>query len=262
MNNITLHSVRMRAAIDGRHVSGAERIVPYQRLEVTVSELIKRVKERATDPQQIIVHVDALHENDIQYLTSLDVRTLPVITAEQGRSAASRILHEIGISEQATQQAFAFLEKGPAPSGENMRGAILMNAKTGERLEPDHERGIRVSRVDWTDEAKKQIETELAAYGLTHFRIYEALALATKIAHVPGMVAELCWSDDPGYTAGYVASSKTGYMRFPHLKDIGNPKGGRVFFVDWENLKLEQLIYYLEKQPVLINEIGKYRKEV
>jgi len=95
-----------------------------------------------------------------------------------------------------------------------MRGAMIIDARTGDRMEPDQERGVRASRFDWTDDALEAINRKLAVIGLTHFRTREALALATKVAHAPGMVAELCWSDDPDYTAGYVASRATGYVRF------------------------------------------------
>ena len=83
---------------------------------------------------------------------------------------------------------------------------------------------------------------KLAAIGLTHFRTREALALATKVAHAPGIIAELCWSDDPDYTAGYVASPRIGYVRFPVLKLPDDPRGGRVFFVDRNTLDIEAFI--------------------
>jgi 6-carboxyhexanoate--CoA ligase len=90
----------------------------------------------------------------------------------------------------------------------------------------------------------------LAKKGLANDHVREAMILATKVAAAQGMVAELCWSDDPEYTAGYVASGK-GYFRFPHLKEYGNPVGGRVFFVD-PAVDIEALTDYLEKQPVLV----------
>jgi 6-carboxyhexanoate--CoA ligase len=148
------------------------------------------------------------------------------------------------------------ISKGAAPSGANMRGAMIMDAVTGVRLEADQERGIRASRYDWTDAAFQRATQQLAAIGLTHHRTAEALALATKVAHAPGMVAELCWSDDPEYTAGYVASLGIGYVRLPFLKQKGDAHGGRAFFVDRNKLDLTALISYLETEAVLINAIG------
>ena len=54
--------------------------------------------------------------------------------------------------------------------------------------------------------------------------------MASKVASAVGVVAELCWSDDPEYVSFYVASAKYGYKRIPVLKEYGNPIGGRVFF--------------------------------
>jgi 6-carboxyhexanoate--CoA ligase len=139
---------------------------------------------------------------------------------------------------------------------------MIMDAQTGERLEPDPERGVRASRFDWSDETKEKIRELLAGIGLTHFRTIEALALATKVAHAPGMVAELCWSDDPEYTAGYVASLTTGYVRFPCLKEQGDEKGGRAFFVRREETDMDSLIRYLQTEAVLMVDAGACRPEI
>jgi 6-carboxyhexanoate--CoA ligase len=136
---------------------------------------------------------------------------------------------------------------------------MIMDAQSGERLEPDRERGVRASRFDWSDNAGHEISHRLAALGLAHFRTREALALATKAAHAPGMVAELCWSDDPDYTAGYAASLRTGYVRFPFLKQVGDAKGGRAFFVNRDVLDRDMLLGYLQQEAVLITDIGECR---
>jgi len=83
----------------------------------------------------------------------------------------------------------------------------------------------------------------------------DALAIATKVADRKESVAELCWSDDPAYTTGYVASRKSGYIRITNMKKKGNPAGGRVFFVNLQGLNLEEYIHYLEKQPVIIDRV-------
>ena len=94
----------------------------------------------------------------------------------------------------------------------------------------------------------------LQQLGLTDSHVREALVLAAKVAAAPEVVAELCWSDDPEYTAGYVAS-KAGYFRFPRLKEYGDPVGGRIFFVR-PDCDLPLLIDYLERQPVLVSVPG------
>jgi len=140
-----------------------------------------------------------------------------------------------------------------------MRGAMLIDAETGKRFEPDRSRGVRVSPVRLERRSVERIDRELSALGLTHFRTKEALALATKVAYAPGIVAELCWSDEPDYTAGYVADRTKGYVRFPHLKQVGNGFGGRAFFVTHDDLDRNALMAYLQETPVLITEIGTCR---
>ena len=82
--------------------------------------------------------------------------------------------------------------------------------------------------------------------------------LASKVASVKGTIAELCWSDDPFYTTGYVASKKLGYVRIPHLKYEGDYRGGRVFFV--YNVNIIDYIEEIEKTPVLITKFDGLRE--
>lgn len=256
MNQKSLFSIRMRASTGGKHVSGAERIVSGECIDVTVQELVMRAREKDRAPEQIVVTIDSLGDILPRTLTALDVVTLKSDDVKSARSAASRLLQTAGVSAHATEVAIHHLSKGAAPSGGNMRGAIIMDSLSGERLESDQERGIRVSRVDWSEDASRKIQEHLSEIGLTHFRTRDALALATKVAQAPGVVAELCWSDEPDYPAGYIASLRSGYVRFPTLKRRGDPKGGRVYFVDSNMLDMAELIRYLQTETVLITDVG------
>jgi len=251
-----LYSIRMRATAGNQHVSGAERIVVSEKIDDTVQSLVARAREKKFSPDQIVIHVEILGTMPLRMLSALEVVTVNSPDVTTGRSAASRILRSLDISEQAVLAAINHLSNGAAPSGRTMRGAMIIDARTGDRMEPDQERGVRASRFDWTDDALEAINRKLAAIGLTHFRTREALALATKVAHAPGMVAELCWSDDPDYTAGYVASRATGYVRFPILKVPGDTRGGRAFFVVRNHLDMEKCISYLQTEAVLIADSG------
>jgi 6-carboxyhexanoate--CoA ligase len=262
MDHDLLYSIRMRASTGNRHVSGAERIISPIKLDATVQALIARAREKKTPPEQIVITIEHLGNMPISKLTALDVVTVNTPDMSTGRSAASRILQSLGISEKSIMAALNLLSNGAAPFGLNMRGAMILDGVSGERLEPDQERGIRASRFDWTDEALDTMTRKLAAIGLTHFRTHEAVALATKVAHAPGIIAELCWSDDPDYTAGYVASRRTGYVRFPVLKLQDDPRGGRAFFVDRNTLDIEAFIHYLQFEPVLIVDGGTCRNRV
>src|SRR5512143_1444027 len=253
------YSIRMRASIGDRHVSGGERIVNRAKIERTVEELVERAMRKGCTRDQIAVTVEPLTDAIIHHLTALDVITLSAPDIHAGRNAASRVLQQTGVSAQAVHATISYLSAGAALSGGNMRGAMIIDAQKGERLEPDRERGVRASRFDWSVEAGEKISRQLAALGLAHFRTREALALATKVASAPGIVAELCWSDDPDYTAGYVASAGRGYVRFPFLKQLGEAKGGRAFFVGRDTLDMDALLLYLEKEATLITDIGKCR---
>lgn len=259
MDKDLLYSIRMRASSGNRHVSGAERIVSPNKLDSAVHELVTRAQCKKVAPEKIIVTIEHLGNIPIRTLTALDVVTVNTPDMTTARSAASRILRSLGISQKSAAVALDLLSNGATPDGHNIRGAMIIDSQEGTRLELDHERGVRVSRFDWTNEALDTIMRKLASTGLTHFRTHEALALATKVAYAPGMVAELCWSDEPDYTAGYVASPSIGYVRFPILKLQDDPRGGRVFFVDRNTLDMDAFIHYLQLEPVLIIDSGKCR---
>jgi len=252
-----LYNIRMRASTGGRHISGAERLVPVEMTDGTVRELIERARSKGIDPGQIVITIDSLQGAIIQNIQALDLTAYPARDVAASRNAAGRVLQAAGVSTVALEKATMLLDAGPAPSGGTMRGAMLLDAATGERLEPDRERGVRVSRFDWSSEACAAIDRELAHIGLTHFRTREALSLASKVAHGPSVVAELCWSDDPDYSAGYASSLSTGYVRFPFMKQNGLTTGGRAFFIDRERFDPDTLISYLREEPVIISRIGR-----
>jgi 6-carboxyhexanoate--CoA ligase len=136
-----------------------------------------------------------------------------------------------------------------------MRGAVLMSAVDGRRLERDPARGVRASRMDYTPECRAELADWMSTAGLKSNRFVEALAVATKVAW-SGVAAEICWSDDPTYAPGYVASPRFGYCRFPRLKALGTALGGRVFFLVDLSHSLE-VIRRLEHCPLLIDRLSK-----
>ncbi len=252
-----LFSVRMRAASGTRHLSGAERIVPFGLVSAVLGQFFERAWSKDLTPDEIVLTVEPLGDTAIQERDALPFLDVPADGEAECRKLASIALQGAGVSLAAAEEAFQALEHGPSPEGSAMRGAMIMDSRTGERMEPDRARGIRVSRFDWSDEASRRITDELNRLGLTHFRTREALALATKVAHAPGIVAELCWSDDPDYTAGYVASPGFGYVRLPLLKQQGKTGGGRAFFIDNRSFALDAFTAYLTLQPVVITKAGR-----
>jgi len=258
-----LFSVRMRAARGGSHenggthISGAEKIVPEEKIPATLESLYFRAqKHELGRPDFINIAIERLAAQYIQEVTALPVYTVRCRDYLEGRKLAKKILTLTGIKIQIIKEGFHHLIHGGTGSGKNMRGAILMDYSTGCRAEPDQDRGIRASRMDYRPEAAQDLSVVLDKFGLNNDHVREALCLATKVANVPGIVAELCWSDDPGYTAGYVAAANLGYVRFPYLKEKGSRRGGRIFFIDPNLAKPEEIIKTLEQKPYIISKLG------
>lgn len=258
-----LYSVKMRSArggpheAGGKHISGAERIVPAAEAAAVAGQMVLRAQghERGR-PDFINIKIEGLAGEDIRELTSLPVYTIKTGEWREGLRLAERLLELAGIKPEVARQAITCLLEGPAPGGGNMRGAVLMDVNTGCRLEPDPGRGVRAAYMDYHPSVLGELEQRLARYGLNNNHVREALCLASKVASVPSIAAELCWSDDPGYTAGYVAAAGLGYLRLEHLKEKGSERGGRVFFWDPRRGQLEETLRLLEREPCLITRLG------
>jgi 6-carboxyhexanoate--CoA ligase len=251
-----LYSLRMRAERDHGHCSGAERIASSLDLPVLAAELVARALACTGGPP------DAVHCTVERLVGTIPcwplpaVRTFTVSDWQSGRACAHALLQRAGVAPAAAAAGLQLLAEGPAPGGRVMRGALLLDAATGTRLEADPARGVRVSRMDLTPAARPAILAGLAAAGLGHHRVAEALVLAGKVLHAPGIVAELCWSDDPAYLAGYVAAADAGYQRITRLKAAGNTLGGRALFVRTAGWDREACCAYLERQAVLFDTLG------
>jgi 6-carboxyhexanoate--CoA ligase len=259
----------MRAALGGphetggRHISGAERIVSGERIPDTLQELYGRAREHELGcPDYINLCIELVPAKEIRTVTSLPVYTIKAGDYLEGRKLAGKVLELAEIQPGVVKQGFQYLLQGPSSSGSNMRGAILIDVETGHRLDPDQDRGVRASRMDYDPGAAKILSEKLEQFGLNNSHVREALCLATKVACIPGIAAELCWSDDPGYTAGYVASASTGYVRFNYLKEKGSCRGGRVFFFDPCRGAGEEAMRKLKLEPYIITEVGPINGEM
>ena len=132
------YSVKMRASSGGHHVSGAEKIVSVSSVSKVASRLVERAlsHERGT-PDFINVKIESL-PSDILRLKALPVKTHVVATPAEGRALAARLLAEAGIANAGEIMA-RFSET------HSLRGAMLLDADTLERLEPDQSRGVRAT---------------------------------------------------------------------------------------------------------------------
>lgn len=247
-----LYSVKMRSnkgslhGVGGKHISGAERIVEENDMETSVIEMLHRAAEHERGKADFInMKVEAVKPGDIQYRQMLPLSACSASNEQEGHEAAFRELVRAGVSEKAARAGIKAIKALP----DSMRGAMLMDAQSGVRLDHLGMRGVRCSNMDCDNSG--EYEQKLRDRGLVGDHVREALVLASKVASAPGVAAELCWSDDPMYVTGYVGSSRFGYRRIPVMKERGNPIGGRVFYL-MPDTDLGSLIDYMENQVVLI----------
>lgn len=237
-----LYSVRMRAAqggpheLGGHHISGAECIVTLDKVgEMAQSFANRALHHSKGEPDFINIVVDMIPETTLQYIPYVSIEEHYTADIKESHELAISLLHKSPISLMAIHKAFQYLQDLPC----SMRGAMLVDSITGERLDVG-DRGVRVSHMDSIDNERIGCNTHMK----------EALVLASKVQSCEGILGELCWSDDPDYTVGYVSFCGV-YHRIPHMKAIGSDIGGRVFFID-KNARLETIIEYLENTPVIV----------
>jgi 6-carboxyhexanoate--CoA ligase len=235
------------------HISGAEGLFEETEQERTVREFIKRAMDHPRGkPDRVVVTIEKIAR------TPLPVRTLPVTTltsasAGESERAIKAILLATGVSAPAVKKALAVVY-----GEETMRGAALISAGSARRREPDRRRGVRAKCFGISSAAERSLAALLEECGLYTTTVKEALLLASKVASCRSVVAELCVSDDPDYTTGYVSSESLGYVRIPRVKKRGERKGGRVFFVE-DGADIGSLIEFIEMTPVMIKGISEYR---
>ena len=75
--------------------------------------------------------------------------------------------------------------------------------------------------------------------------------MSAKALAAPGIVAEVCISDDPSYTTGYVAVEGS-YTALRNVKAEGGKQGGRVLFYSGALSALPEAEQWLREKPVLV----------
>lgn len=250
-------SIRMRASQIRRgkevHISGAEGIFTEGDFQRIARQYIRRAMSHPRGrPDRVVLTVERLAGEP------RPIKALPVATLRNGseRAAGALIdeaLQMMGVSPRATAAALRAIT-----SCEALRGAYLMDSRTGKRCEPDRRRGVRASRLGISLGAARKLGRRLSRLKINTPTVKEALVLASKVAACGTIVAELCVSDDPDYTTGYVASHGLGYLRIPHIKKRGSRSGGRVFFLAG-NADAAGVVAFLEKTPVMVTSVSSCR---
>ena len=236
-----LFSVKMRASREGSHISGAERIVPASVIPQLAAVMAERALEHAKGaPDFINIKVETTPEP--LRLKALAVSTHEAKTPQEGWSIARALLAADGVTR--IDEILALFRETYG-----MRGAMLLDADTLERLEPDPARGVRATFMDDAMSAGHGFSSKKNHYA-------EAVVLATKVAHAPGIVGEICLSDDPDYVTGYVASKRIGYARITCLKEKGDPSGGRIFLYRGPREQVGEAIDFLQRRCVLVEDVS------
>ena len=238
-----MRASRARSGQRPEHISGAERIAKGEAVPALAAELARRALAHAKGrPDNIHISIEALDEETLLRIPALPARALPCPDAAAGLRLATELLREAGV---ARPEAVIELLLHTPP----LRGAMLVDADTLERLEPDRERGVRATRMDMADGAALRPPPD----GKQHYR--EAAVLAAKVCATPSIIAELCISDDPDYVTGYVAAPGLGYVRIQRLKKAGSPRGGRVFLYRGPREAVADTVAFLERRPVLVEAV-------
>ncbi|NWF51577.1 MAG: 6-carboxyhexanoate--CoA ligase [Nitrospirae bacterium] len=231
------------------HISGAEGIYEAEEIHQVVKKYINRAMNHSRGkPDKIVITIEEIKDRP-KIISTLPLFTIENSSPIEGEKIARKLLQLAGISGISIYRAFEIIKK------DGMRGAAIITSKKGRRLDPNRMRGIRVSRLGITDFALKRLSKRLSAHGINNETVREALVLASKVSSCEEVIAELCISDDPDYTTGYVASKYFGYVRIPKIKDKGNKIGGRAFFVN-EKADIKYIIEYLEKRPIMVGEVS------
>lgn len=244
--NKDLYSVKMRASMEdngtSKHISGAEKILSEEQVYQCVNSLIERgLHHDKGEADFLNIKIEKAHRDEIEYLEALKVTTVEVDDYKDGLKEIDKFLKEIGAP--CYEIIKPFIEQTYA-----MRGAMLLDITNLKRLEPDSDRGIRATYMDQERDIAKPVSNYKNHYE-------EAIVLATKVVNCPGIVGEICISDDPNYVTGYVASKEAGYRRITKLKEMGSENGGRIFLYDPEKASVDDVINYLQKKMVIVKNV-------
>lgn len=241
----------------GTHISGAEGLFPDEKeAQRAATEYLGRALGHPRGrPEHVSITVEKLRKKP-KPIRVLPVCTLVCSSPSHARAVSRDLLETLGLSEEAIEAAFD-VAYGPRA----MRGGALIDAESGRRLEPDPARGVRASMMGIQKNTESSLGRHLSRFGINTPVVKEALVLASKVASARDIIAEFCVPDNPGYTTGYIASRKFGYLRLPNVKKQGSRRGGRIFFVP-NGADVERIIAYLEDTPVLVTGLSEVRGEI
>ncbi|AZA09150.1 6-carboxyhexanoate--CoA ligase [Corynebacterium pseudopelargi] len=240
----------MRAAKQGLHTSGAETIcTDLEQANATAQAyLLRAINHEHGSPDDLNIRIAEIRD-EVRIVDRLRVEAIECQNPAQAKRWMHTQLNDLPAAAQAIEMLYTL---------RRLRGAALVDAHSGQRLDPDQRRGVRASTFGsaapsgTSDTGSTSSASDTGSAGKDYH--HEALTLASKVAACPHIVAELCISDDPAYTTGYLARGGV-YYRIPNAKALGHPSGGRVFLIDAATnpqQRVQDAITFLEHQAVLV----------
>ncbi len=244
----------MRIHREGEHLSGAEDLVPLPEVGLVLTsfsqKLFPLVLMEGTLPLQQIVTIDPVLEKDILRKSLLAVQTMKSESSEETEKALPDLLKHILPSGRTERILEIF--KNEIMESTPRNGALLATSE-GRILPEGISGGIRTTHVGCVSSLRRSLEHKLDGFfGKPNHRFVDALVLASKVLSSGGVLLEICTSDDPHYTTGYVASLHFGYVRIPHMKRQGIRRGGRLYVISPDS-SLPGLLNFLRFTPVLFD---------
>ncbi len=124
---LSFYSVKMRASEQGKHISGAERLVLEREVDVCVEQMLGRGRNHSKGKADLLnIKMEKIEENEILYLDTLPVSTVEVKDFRDGLKEVRNCLLELGIVNVE-----GIL--GRLPETYAMRGAMLLDVDTLKR---------------------------------------------------------------------------------------------------------------------------------
>lgn len=146
------YNVRMRASQNenhghgGKYISGGELLSTYDNLKYAVNVLLEKgLNHSRGKPDFMQIQLEFMTE-PTKLIKPLKIVTNEVETVEKGRSLAKKFLEKVGVPKESIEKAYKQITD---TSG--IRGAMLIDVHSGERIDNRNEKGVRVSRMDWSE---------------------------------------------------------------------------------------------------------------
>lgn len=252
-----LYSVRMRAFKNDHHLSGGEDLVSRDRLGERVLALLEQGLTSSKNSESLApslnIRIDPVPGSDI--VPSL---LLPIYCLESGSHEDTLSFLRMALDARVPRLSvpgkmfFGHFLEILGGSGKELSGATYI-LPSGKRVIPE-KTGVRVSHFGIAPHLRQVLLKESASHPAgSGRRFIDALQIASKIMSHPVPEIEVCVSDNPEYTTGYIALKGFGYIRLPHIKPEGRAWGGRLIGLSSEippSLQSE-LSDYLSRAPVL-----------